>query len=100
MNKQMPFPLLFTAFLNKCNIHSLLKIILKSHKSDIFFNISIFIKLTSILVWLLTKANENYLPTYAFGILAIRRLGRFTATFVFHFYSIGIQCLMELQGFC
>lgn len=97
----MPFPFLFTAFLHKCNIHSFLKIILKSHKSEcFFFNVSFFIKLTSILVWFLTKANENYLPTYAFGILAITRLGRFTATFVFHFYSVSIQCLMELQGFC
>lgn len=59
------------------------------------------LNLTSILVWLLTEANESYLPTYAFGTLATRRrLGRFTATLVLHFYSVGIQCRMELQGFC
>lgn len=58
------------------------------------------LNLTSILVWLLTEANENYLSTYALGILATRRLGRFTATLVLHFYSVGIQCLMELQRFC
>lgn len=100
----MTFLLLFTPFHHKCNVHFPLKIIFKFHKwiEKVRFlknSIFIFIKLTCILVWLFTKANENCVPTYAHGILITRRVERFTATPKLCFYPVGTQCLMELQVF-
>lgn len=65
----MTFPLLFPAFHHKCNIYSLLKIILKSQVPEVFFKImSLFLLYlhVRILVWLLTEANEICLPTYSY----------------------------------